>query len=297
MRASSSGFWGRYHGWNSSARGAWGIVHQNRWSAAIVSHDTGPEGPDLERYQAGKKFNGSIARRGTYQAHINERWRSEGFGSAHPRELNNGVLSSICRNKHKKTVVWFEKYFIDCSHFIGVESSILPALWTLFSLQFWLAGNVSVYTSARSTGPYVIWVCITEFEFGHGSDNTDLKWHALLRSDLFYLSAYLIESHFSTWSPVELFVNSTSTHTVVHRKHPCQPNKARDSCIWSLFHWHLVHRKHPCQVRESCIWSLFHWHIGYKKNPCRHKKCESCIWSLFRSVLHLHYTSDESPFQ
>jgi hypothetical protein len=38
---------------------------------------------------------------------------------------------------------------------------MLPALYTLSSLRFWLARNARAYTSARSIGFCVIWVCIS----------------------------------------------------------------------------------------------------------------------------------------
>ena len=38
---------------------------------------------------------------------------------------------------------------------------MLPALYTLFSLRFLIALNARAYTSARSIGFCVIWVCIS----------------------------------------------------------------------------------------------------------------------------------------
>ena len=38
---------------------------------------------------------------------------------------------------------------------------MLPALYTLSSLRFWLARNARAYTSARSIGFCVIWICIS----------------------------------------------------------------------------------------------------------------------------------------
>jgi len=38
---------------------------------------------------------------------------------------------------------------------------MLPALYKLSSLRFWLARNARAYTSARSIGFCVIWVCIS----------------------------------------------------------------------------------------------------------------------------------------
>ena len=43
----------------------------------------------------------------------------------------------------------------------GGGSIMLPALYTLSSLRFWLARNARAYTSARSIGFCVIWVCIS----------------------------------------------------------------------------------------------------------------------------------------
>ena len=43
----------------------------------------------------------------------------------------------------------------------GGGSIMLPALYTLSFLRYWLARNARAYTSARSIGFCVIWVCIS----------------------------------------------------------------------------------------------------------------------------------------
>ena len=52
---------------------------------------------------------------------------------------------------------------------------MLPALYTQSSLQFWLARNARAYTSARSIGFCVIWVCISS-----SSSSVNFKeWRAI----------------------------------------------------------------------------------------------------------------------
>jgi len=55
---------------------------------------------------------------------------------------------------------------------------MLPALYTLSSLRFRLARNARAYTSARSIGFCVIWVCISSSSSSkHRRDVTHVATH------------------------------------------------------------------------------------------------------------------------
>jgi len=78
-----------------------------------------------------------------------------------PRRLNNGALSSMQKQTQKRLKSGFKIISWTVSTLEGGGSIMLPALYKLSSLRFWLARNARAYTSARSIGFCVIWVCIS----------------------------------------------------------------------------------------------------------------------------------------
>jgi hypothetical protein len=114
--------------------------------------------------------------------------------------LNLNVTCEMQKQTQKRLKSGFKIISWTVSTLEGGGSITLPALYTLSSLRFWLARNARAYTSARSIGFCVIWVCISS-----SSSSRTVMGNKARKQPPFYRHSHMVrfesqdKAQFTSW--------------------------------------------------------------------------------------------------